>query len=109
MVPWCSAPSSRRTSRIIDLAPCDEPLSFQISSALVFIDPLPLGGTNWVYNDRPKVVPGVFAQLAPVLKPGATIAEDGEASYPKWIRQALPGARKRGPTRKAKSSMLSPG
>jgi len=50
------------------------------------IQPLPPGGSNWVYNDRPKVVPGVFAELAPVLKPGA-IATDGEASYPKWINQ----------------------
>ena len=55
------------------------------------IGPLPPGGSTWVYNDRPKIVPGVFAQLAPVLKAKATIATYGEVSYPKWIRQTLPG------------------
>ncbi len=55
------------------------------------IGPLPPGGSNWVHNDRPRVVPDVFAQLAPVLKPNATLATDGEASYGKWIRQTLPG------------------
>lgn len=54
------------------------------------IGPLPPGRSNWVHNDRPKVVPGVFAQLAPVLKAKATLATDGESNYGKWIQQTLP-------------------
>lgn len=78
-----------KTGHILALGVARMPSSMKLGGA--GIQSLPPGGTNWVYNDRPKVVPGVFAQLAPVLKPKATIATDGEASYPKWIRQALPG------------------
>lgn len=80
-----------KTGHILALGVARMPSSMKLGGA--GIQPLPPGGTNWVYNDRPKIVPGVFAQLAPVLKPGATIATDGEASYPKWIKQALPGVR----------------
>ena len=78
-----------KTGHILSLGVARMPSTMKLGGA--GIGPLPPGGSNWVHNDRPKVVPGVFAQLAPVLKPKATIATDGEASYPKWIRQTLPG------------------
>lgn len=78
-----------KTGKILALGVARMPSSMKLGGAGVH--PLPPGGTNWTFNDRPKVVPDVFAQLAPVLKPGATIATDGESSYPKWIRQSLPG------------------
>lgn len=78
-----------KTGHILALGVARMPSNMKLGGA--GIHPLPLGGTNWVYNDRPKVVPGVFAQLVPVLKAKATIATDGESSYPKWIRQTLPG------------------
>lgn len=80
-----------KTGHILALGVARMPSSMKLGGAGVH--PLPPGGTNWTFNDRPKVVPGVFAQLAPVLKPEATIATDGEASYPKWIRHALPRVR----------------
>lgn len=49
-------------------------------------------GNRWVVNERPKVVPAVLASVAGVLKPGATLATDGESSYSKWIGRALPSA-----------------
>jgi transposase-like protein len=79
-----------KTGHVLAIGVARMPSNMKLGGAGV--GPLPPGGTNWQYNDRPKVVPGVFAQLAPVLKPRATIATDGETSYPKWIRQALPGA-----------------
>lgn len=80
-----------KTGHILAMGVARTPCPMKLGGAGV--GPLPPGGTNWRYHERPKVVPQVLAQLAPVLKPGATIATDGEASYPKWIRQALPGAR----------------
>lgn len=47
---------------------------------------------RWVKDDRPVIVPGVFAAIAPVLRPGGTVATDSYPQYPKWIARALPGA-----------------
>src|SRR5690606_3755073 len=80
-----------KTGQILALGVARMPSSMKLGGA--GLGPLPAGGSNWQYNDRPRVVPEVLASLAPVLKPQATIATDGEASYPKWIKQALPGVR----------------
>lgn len=50
-------------------------------------------GNRWVINERPQVMTHVLALVAQCLKPGATIATDGEASYAKWIGRYLPGVR----------------
>lgn len=50
-------------------------------------------GNRWVVNERPQVMAHVLATLSPCLKPGATIATDGEASYSKWIGRYLPGVK----------------
>ena len=48
---------------------------------------------GWNRDTRNVVVPKVLNALAPVMKRGATLATDGEASYPKWVSRALPGIR----------------
>ena len=52
---------------------------------------LPPGGSSWTQNDRPIVLANVLTTIAPVLKKDASIATDGDASYPKWISAQLPG------------------
>src|SRR5690606_24664119 len=71
-----------KTGQILALGVARMPSSMTLGGA--GIGPLPPGGSNWHHNDRPRVVPDVLSQLIPVLKPRATIATDGEASYPKW-------------------------
>ncbi|WP_227893465.1 hypothetical protein [Burkholderia vietnamiensis] len=48
---------------------------------------------GWTKDTRHLVVPKVLNALRPVMKPGGTLATDGDASYPKWIARALPGVR----------------
>lgn len=50
-------------------------------------------GNRWVINDRPQVVPTVLATVSPCLKPGATLATDGDSNYPKWVARYLPGVK----------------
>lgn len=54
--------------------------------------PMPPGGSSWTFNDRATVIPALLTTIMPALNPkGATIATDGDASYPKWIRRQMPG------------------
>lgn len=78
-----------KTGQVLAFGVARMPSSMKLGGA--GIGPLPPGGSNWVVNDRPKVVPAVFAQLTSVLKPKATLATDGESSYGKWIAKTLPG------------------
>ena len=55
--------------------------------------PLPPGGSNWQYNDRPEVVLTVLAKTRPVIKSPGAISTDGDASYTKWVKQALPNVK----------------
>lgn len=48
---------------------------------------------RWVIDDRPQAIRQVLQTIAPCLKPGSTIATDKHSSYPKWIRQNLPGVK----------------
>lgn len=57
------------------------------------VKPLPAGGARWYYDDRPQVVPRVLADVAPLLKERSQIVTDGGVSYPKWIKQELPGVK----------------
>jgi len=45
---------------------------------------------GWNVDTRDQVIPAVLASVAGVLKPEATLATDGSASYPQWIGLALP-------------------
>lgn len=47
----------------------------------------------WQADDTPKNIPLLLGQMAPLLKPGATLASDAHPSYPKWIGRALPGVK----------------
>lgn len=48
---------------------------------------------GWTKDTRNVVIPKVLGALSSVMPPGATLATDGEASYPKWISRTLPGIR----------------
>lgn len=80
-----------KTGEILAFAVCRTPSTMKLGGAGT--DPLPPGGTAWVANDRPKLVPAVLKSAKPCLKDVATIATDGDASYPGWIKKALPGVR----------------
>lgn len=80
-----------KTGEILALNVCRIPSSSPMGGAGT--QPLPPGvrPDTWTANDRPRLVPAVLETVRPCLKPMATIASDGDASYPKWIRLSLPG------------------
>ena len=57
------------------------------------IGQLPAGGKAWQMDDRHLVVPRVLATAAALLKDDAAISTDGSTSYPKWVKQHMPGVK----------------
>jgi hypothetical protein len=77
-----------KTDQILGFAVCRITSTMTLGGAGV--KALPPGGTQWVHHDRDTMVPGLLKSVAPLLKVPATLATDGDASYPKWIKGALP-------------------
>lgn len=75
-----------KTGQILAFDVCRIPSTMTLGGAGV--NPLPPGGSPWVQDDRPTLVPRVLAAIKPLLKEAATLATDGYPSYPKWIREA---------------------
>jgi len=78
-----------KTDQILGFTVCRITSTMPLGGAGV--KPLPPGGTQWVHHDREKMVPALLKAVKPLLKSPATIATDGDTSYPKWIKDALPG------------------
>lgn len=78
-----------KTDQILGFAVCRITSTMTLGGAGV--NPLPPGGTQWVHHDRETMVPGLLKAVKPLLKDPATIATDGDGSYPKWIKKDLPG------------------
>jgi len=77
-----------KTDQILGFAVCRITSTMTLGGAGV--KALPPGGTQWVHHDRDTMVPGLLNAVKPLLKSPATIATDGDASYPKWIKKDLP-------------------
>ena len=48
---------------------------------------------GWNQSTRHLAVPRLLKKISPVVKPGGTIATDGDSSYGKWIAAHLPGVK----------------
>ena len=46
---------------------------------------------GWNQSTRHLAVPRLLKKIAPLMKPGGTIATDGDSSYGKWVFAHLPG------------------
>lgn len=75
-----------KTGDILAFEVCRIPSTMTLGGAGV--NPLPPGGSPWVHDDRPALLPKVLAAVKPLLKEQSTLATDGYPSYPKWIKEA---------------------
>ena len=80
-----------KTGEILAFDVCRIPSTSPIGGAGALPPPPGVPRDAWVINDRPRLVPAALAACRHSMKPGASIATDGDGSYPKWIRKALPG------------------
>lgn len=48
---------------------------------------------GWNQSTRHLAVPRLLNNIAHVMKPGATLATDGDSSYGKWVSAHLPGVK----------------
>lgn len=82
-----------KTGHILAFDVCRIPSSSVIGGAGVLPPPPGIQPFAWMVNERPGKVPSALVATKHLLKPGATIATDGESSYAKWIARSLPGVK----------------